>query len=99
LQVSYQASGPLDVVVDDGTVATVRAGTAVKQVSYAEFVGAARKAARPKSEGVVKAHGGRIWAEPNLPRGVCFLFSLPIERPQPTLPSEPAEPSAHEVAS
>jgi two-component system sensor histidine kinase KdpD len=50
-------------------------------------------------EGVVKAHGGRIWAEPNLPRGVCFLFSLPIEHPQPTLPVEPTEPSVHEVAS
>ena len=39
-------------------------------------------------EGIVKAHGGRIWAEPNLPRGVAFLFSLPVERPQPTVPRE-----------
>lgn len=39
-------------------------------------------------EGVVRAHGGRIWAEPNTPRGVAFLFSLPVEHPQPSLPAE-----------
>ena len=43
-------------------------------------------------EGIVKAHGGRIWAEPNTPRGVAFLFSLPIERPQPSAPPEAVEP-------
>lgn len=37
-------------------------------------------------EGIIKAHGGRIWAEPNTPRGVAFLFSLPIEADQPALP-------------
>lgn len=42
-------------------------------------------------EGIVKAHGGRIWAEDNQPRGVAFLFSLPIERPQPEMPTESAE--------
>lgn len=42
-------------------------------------------------EGIVRAHGGRIWAEPHSPRpphGVAFLFSLPIENPQPSLPQE-----------
>jgi two-component system sensor histidine kinase KdpD len=34
-------------------------------------------------EGIVKAHGGRIWAEQNTPRGVVFFVSLPIQRPQP----------------
>lgn len=43
-------------------------------------------------EGIIKAHGGRIWAEANTPRGVAFLFSLPIERPQPALPTD-AEPA------
>lgn len=42
-------------------------------------------------EGIVKAHGGRVWAEPNAPSGVAFLFSLPIDRPQPAVPVEPAE--------
>jgi two-component system sensor histidine kinase KdpD len=42
-------------------------------------------------EGIIRAHGGRIWAEPNTPRGVAFLFSLPVERPQPSMPSELAE--------
>jgi two-component system sensor histidine kinase KdpD len=40
-------------------------------------------------EGIIRVHGGRIWAEPNMPRpphGVAFLFSLPIEHPQPPLP-------------
>lgn len=41
-------------------------------------------------EGIIRAHGGRIWAEPNTPRpprGVAFLFSLPIDHPQPALPA------------
>lgn len=38
-------------------------------------------------EGIIRAHGGRIWAEPNAPRGVAFLFSLPVDSPQPTLPA------------
>jgi two-component system sensor histidine kinase KdpD len=41
--------------------------------------------------GIVKAHGGRIWAERNNPSGAAFLFSLPIERPQPAVPAEAAE--------
>ena len=46
------------------------------------------------SEGIVKAHGGRIWAERNKPRGVVFYFSLPIERPQPQVPKEASEAAA-----
>lgn len=39
-------------------------------------------------EGIVRAHKGRIWAEPNHPSGVAFFFSLPIDQPQPLLPRE-----------
>ncbi len=45
-------------------------------------------------EGIVKAHGGRVWAENNVPRGVAFLFSLPIDRPQPSVPVESSEAAA-----
>jgi two-component system sensor histidine kinase KdpD len=45
-------------------------------------------------EGIVKAHAGRIWSEPNVPRGVAFLFSIPVEHPQPEVPVEPSEVSA-----
>jgi two-component system sensor histidine kinase KdpD len=47
-------------------------------------------------EGIIRAHDGRIWAEPNRPRpphGVAFMFSLPVEHPQPSMPSELAEPT------
>jgi two-component system sensor histidine kinase KdpD len=40
-------------------------------------------------EGVIRAHGGRIWAEPHSPHGAAFIFSLPVEEPQPVLPQEP----------
>lgn len=49
-------------------------------------------------EGIIRAHGGMIWAEPNTPRGVAFLFSLPIERPQPALPPETTEMSPEPAA-
>ena len=42
-------------------------------------------------EGIIRAHQGRVWAEHNTPRGVAFLFSIPVERPQPAVPEEAAE--------
>jgi two-component system sensor histidine kinase KdpD len=45
-------------------------------------------------EGIIKAHGGRVWAERNTPSGVAFLFSLPVDRPQPVVPTESGEVTA-----
>jgi len=30
------------------------------------------------SRTIIEAHGGRIWAEPNAPRGAVFQFTLPV---------------------
>lgn len=34
------------------------------------------------SKHIVQAHGGRIWAEQNLPSGMAFIVQLPIEGPE-----------------
>jgi signal transduction histidine kinase len=32
------------------------------------------------SRSIIRAHGGRLWATPNEPRGAVFQFTLPTER-------------------
>ena len=34
------------------------------------------------SRTIVKAHGGRLWATANAPRGAVFQFALPVEGEQ-----------------
>lgn len=31
------------------------------------------------SRSIVEAHGGRLWATPNVPNGAVFQFTLPLE--------------------
>jgi len=40
------------------------------------------------SEGIVKAHGGRAWAEPGRRRGAAFRLMLPLPPAQPRVPDE-----------
>jgi signal transduction histidine kinase len=43
------------------------------------------------SRSIVEAHGGRLWATPNLPRCTTFRFSLPLHKEVPERPkSHPA---------
>jgi signal transduction histidine kinase len=30
------------------------------------------------SRSIIEAHGGRLWAKANVPRGAVFLFTLPF---------------------
>ncbi len=38
------------------------------------------------SRAIAEAHGGRLWAAPNEPRGAVFRFTLPVEEPVSTGP-------------
>jgi two-component system sensor histidine kinase KdpD len=45
---------------------------------------------------IMQAHGGRIWAENRPGGGACFLFSLPLEGPPPTVETDVSEALAQE---
>jgi len=40
---------------------------------------------------IIEAHGGRIWAGANEPRGAVFQFTVPLE-PDETVPAGHADP-------
>jgi signal transduction histidine kinase len=40
---------------------------------------------------IIEAHGGRMWAGANEPRGAIFQFTVPLE-PGETVPAGPAGP-------
>jgi two-component system sensor histidine kinase KdpD len=40
---------------------------------------------------IIQAHGGRIWAENRPGGGTCFLFSLPLEGPPPSVETDVPE--------
>jgi signal transduction histidine kinase len=35
----------------------------------------------PISRSIIEAHGGRLWADKNEPRGATFHFTLPLKTP------------------
>jgi signal transduction histidine kinase len=46
----------------------------------------------PICRSIIEAHGGRLWATANEPRGAVFQFTLPIERRE-TVPADRASPT------
>jgi Histidine kinase-, DNA gyrase B-, and HSP90-like ATPase len=47
---------------------------------------------------IVEAHGGRIWAGANEPRGAVFQFTLPLERNGTVSAEYAGQPRPHEKA-
>jgi signal transduction histidine kinase len=45
----------------------------------------------PICRSIIEAHGGRLWAGPNEPRGAVFQFTLPLKRAE----AVPAENASH----
>jgi signal transduction histidine kinase len=48
---------------------------------------------------IIEAHGGRLWASANMPRGAVFHFTVPgqLATPQAIQPSLSADPATREL--
>jgi PAS domain S-box-containing protein len=46
----------------------------------------------PICRSIIEAHGGRLWATANEPRGAVFQFTLPVERDE-SVPADQARPT------
>ena len=45
------------------------------------------------SRSIIEAHGGRLWATPNVPRGAVLQFTLPIDGEASSPPQRDLPPS------
>jgi PAS domain S-box-containing protein len=87
----------------DGVLVTVRDSGPGLDPADVEHVFKAFYTTKPEGMGMglaicrsmVEAHGGRMWAGANEPRGAVFQFTLPLERAE----SVPAQPPASLVAT
>jgi PAS domain S-box-containing protein len=87
----------------DGVLVTVRDSGPGLDPADVEHVFKAFYTTKPEGMGMglaicrsmVEAHGGRMWAGANEPRGAVFQFTLPLERGE----SVPAQPPASLVAT
>ena len=45
------------------------------------------------SRSIIEAHGGRLWATPNVPEGAVLQFTLPIDGEEASTPPQTRPPS------
>jgi signal transduction histidine kinase len=45
------------------------------------------------SRSIIEAHGGRLWATPNVPQGAVLQFTLPIDGERAASPQQARPPS------
>jgi PAS domain S-box-containing protein len=85
---------------DGGVLVTVRDSGPGLDLADTERVFTAFYTTKPKGMGMglaicrsmVEAHGGRMWASANEPRGAVFQFTLPLERDE-SVPAQHVQPN------
>jgi two-component system sensor histidine kinase KdpD len=82
---------------DDGLVVEVAdegpgVAAADREAVFRRFVRGKRSAGMGLGlaicDGIVRAHGGRAWLEPDRARGAAFRFRLPLPATQPHVPRD-----------